>query len=82
MRRMTPGSTQARRRAVAPVARRLRAETSGGRNPRLGPRYWTESLRVVVRTYGVTRAYVLKTRERGVVGGALEPIQPWKKSAG
>jgi hypothetical protein len=65
------GSTQARSRAVAPAARRLRVETSGGRNPRSGPRYWTESLRVAVRTYGVTWADVLKTCERGVVGGAL-----------
>jgi hypothetical protein len=71
MRRMTSGSTQARRRAVAPAAIRLRAETSEGRNPRLGPRYWAESLRVAVRTDGVTRADVLKTCERGLLGGAL-----------
>jgi hypothetical protein len=64
-------STQGRRRAVAPAALRLRAETSRGRNPRLEPRYWTESLRVVVRTDGVTWTDVLKTRERGVVWGAL-----------
>ena len=65
------GSTQARRRAIAPGAPRLQAETLGGRNPRLGPRYWTQSLRVAVRTDGVTRANVLKTQERGVVGGQL-----------
>ncbi len=71
MRRMTSGSPRARRRAVAPAAQRLQAETSEGRNPRLGPRYWTQSLRVAVRTDSVTWTDVLKIRERGVVGGAL-----------
>jgi hypothetical protein len=63
-------STQARRRALLQAARRLQVDTSEIRKLRFGPRYWTQSLRLVVRTDCVVRANVFKTHEEGVVGGA------------
>ena len=50
---MTSVSTSAKRRAFAPAARKLRADTSPGKKPRLGPRKVTAALRVVVIFEGV-----------------------------
>ncbi len=54
MSRMTSGLTLARRRAVAPAARRQRADTSCGRKPKDGPKWATESRMHVVRSEAVT----------------------------
>ena len=70
MRRMTSGSTCASKRAVAPAARRHRAETSLGRKPRAGPRERTESRIVVVIKEDVTVEVEPKTLAMGVPTGA------------
>ena len=46
---MVMGSTLAMKRAMAPVARRLRAETSAALRPREGPKKVTACLIVEVR---------------------------------
>ena len=64
-------STRARSKAVAPAARRQRAETSFGRKPIVGPRTETVSRRMLVMEVAVTRDFVLKSRANGVKVGAL-----------
>ena len=58
---------------MAPPARRERAETSWGRKPRSKPIYLIASRSTDVMEDGVTCCIVapLKTRLKGVVGGAL-----------
>ena len=65
-------STSESRRAMAPPARRERADTSDGRKPRSVPRNFTVCRRCLVMSDGVTERVPdgVKTRARGVDGGA------------
>ena len=72
-RRIMSPSTLAHSSALAPAARRQRAETSVGRKPSAGPRKWTARRRVLVIREGVILAHwvgVIDTRANGVVSGA------------
>eukprot|EP00980_Cylindrotheca_fusiformis_P026958 scaffold18152_cov113-Cylindrotheca_fusiformis.AAC.1 len=74
MRRIRSESTLAQRRAIAPAARKERAETCCGIKPRVGPRTSAAIRRSAVRSEGVNRRHEVEGGcqwdARGIVAGA------------